>query len=66
MIEVRLSDGDSVDKALKLFKRKLQKSGLFGELRQRRRYVKPSEAKKLKTAAALRRKRKKREEREPW
>ena len=34
--EVRLSDEDSQHRALKLFKRKLQKSGLFGELRRRR------------------------------
>ena len=44
MTEVRLSDDDSLERALKLFKRKLQKSGLFGELRRRRHYVKPSEA----------------------
>jgi small subunit ribosomal protein S21 len=67
MTEVRLSETDSVERALKLFKRKLQKSGLFGELRRRKAYVKPSEAKKLKTAAASRRKRKKkRETREEW
>ncbi len=35
MTEVRLSDEDSLERALKLFKRKLQKSGLFGELRRR-------------------------------
>jgi small subunit ribosomal protein S21 len=58
MIEVKLADGDSVDRALKLFKRKLQKSGLFGELRRRRHYVKPSAARQLKAAAARRRKRK--------
>lgn len=66
MTEVRLGEGDSVDRALKLFKRKLQKSGLFGELRKRRHYIKPSEARQLKTAAALRRKRKKRVVRETW
>ncbi|HEX2250329.1 MAG TPA: 30S ribosomal protein S21 [Gemmatimonadales bacterium] len=59
MTEVKLSEEDSLDRALKVFKRKLQKSGLFGELRRRRHYVKPSEARAIKTAAALRRKRKK-------
>ena len=44
MTEVRLRDEDSLERALKLFKRKLQKSGLFGELRRRRHYVKPSAA----------------------
>ena len=32
MTEVRLRDEDSLERALKLFKRKLQKSGLFLEL----------------------------------
>ena len=36
MTEVRLDEGDSVDRALKLFRRKLQKTGLFKELRRRR------------------------------
>ena len=66
MTEVRLSDEDSLERALKLFKRKLQKSGLFGELRRRRHYVKPSEARAIKTAAALRRKRKKKVTTESW
>jgi small subunit ribosomal protein S21 len=66
MTEVRLSEEDSLERALKLFKRKLQKSGLFGELRRRRHYVKPSEARAIKTAAALRRKRKKNVTGESW
>ncbi|MBA3344737.1 MAG: 30S ribosomal protein S21 [Gemmatimonadales bacterium] len=66
MTEVRLSETDSVERALKLFKRKLQKSGLFGELRRRRHYVKPSEARAIKTAAAIRRKRKKKVSRDEW
>jgi small subunit ribosomal protein S21 len=59
MTEVKLSDEDSLERALRLFKRTLQTSGLFGELRRRRHYVKPSEARAIKSAAALRRKRKK-------
>ena len=58
MIEVRVDEGESVDRALKLFKRKIQKAGLLRELRERRHYVKPSEARQLKAAAAARRKRK--------
>ena len=58
MAEVQLGEGDSVDRALKLFRRKLQKEGLFKELRRRRHYLKPSEARSLKDAAARRRKRK--------
>ena len=59
MTEVKLADGDNVDRALKLFRRKLQKEGLFKELRRRRHYVKPSAARLIKAAAARRRKRKK-------
>jgi small subunit ribosomal protein S21 len=59
MIEVRLNEGDSMDRALKLFKRKLQKAGLFKELRRRRYYLKPSAARQLKSAAAQRREQKK-------
>jgi small subunit ribosomal protein S21 len=57
MAEVRLGDGDSVDRALKLFRRKLVKEGLFKELRRRRHYLKPSAARSMKDAAARRRKR---------
>ena len=59
MTEVKLSDEDSLERALRLFRRKLQKSGLFGELRRRRHYVKPSEARQLKSEAAQRRARSK-------
>ncbi len=66
MTQVWVGDGDSVDRALKLFKRKIQKSGLFAELRRRRHYVKPSQARAIKTAAAQRRKRKRLVARDDW
>jgi small subunit ribosomal protein S21 len=59
MIEVRLSDTDKIEGALKLFRRKVQKSGVLKELRRRRFYVKPSAARALKEDAARRRKRRK-------
>jgi small subunit ribosomal protein S21 len=55
MIEVTLDDGDKIDWALKAFKKKVMKSGILRELRRRRHYVKPSEARQLKSAAARRR-----------
>jgi small subunit ribosomal protein S21 len=58
--EVTLREDESVERALKLFRRKLQKEGLFKELRRRRHYVKPSAARLIKAAAARRRKRKQR------
>jgi small subunit ribosomal protein S21 len=57
MIEVRLEETDRIDWALKAFKRKVQKSGILQDLRRKRHYVKPSEARQLKAAAARRRKR---------
>jgi small subunit ribosomal protein S21 len=66
MTEVRLDEGDSVERALKLFRRKLQKTGLCKELRRRRHYIKPSAARLLKSAAARRRKRKRHTAVEGW
>ena len=56
MIEVTLADGDRLDRALRTFKKMVLKSGILGELRKRRHYVKPSAARQLKSAAARRRK----------
>jgi small subunit ribosomal protein S21 len=55
MIEVHLGDGDRIEAALRVFKKKVQRSGLMQDLRRRRHYVKPSEARQLKAAAAQRR-----------
>ncbi|HEY9479564.1 MAG TPA: 30S ribosomal protein S21, partial [Gemmatimonadaceae bacterium] len=57
MVEVVLAEGDRLDRALKVFKRKMQRSGILKDLRRKRHYVKPSEARALKAAAARRRKR---------
>ena len=48
MIEVTLEEGDRLDWALKAFKKKVLRSGLLKDLRRRRHYVKPSEARQLK------------------
>lgn len=57
MPEVKLEDGDRLEWALKAFKRKVLKSGILKDFKKKRFYVKPSEAKRLKTAAAVRRRR---------
>jgi small subunit ribosomal protein S21 len=57
MIELTLAEGDRIDWALKAFKRKVVNSGLLQELRRRRHYTKPSEARQLKSEAAQRRRR---------
>lgn len=57
MVQVQLSDTDRIEWALKTFKKQVQKSGLLRELRRRRAYVKPSEARQLKAKAAQSRER---------
>jgi small subunit ribosomal protein S21 len=54
MPEIHLSDVDRIEWALKTFKRDVQKSGILRELRRRRHYVKPSEARQIKSKAARR------------
>ncbi len=56
MLEVTIGEGDRLDLALKAFRRKVQRAGVLRELRSRRHYLKPSLARKLKQAAARRRK----------
>ncbi|MEK6687206.1 MAG: 30S ribosomal protein S21 [Gemmatimonadota bacterium] len=57
MIEVTVGENDRLEGALKAFKRKVAKSGILKDLRRKRHYVKPSEARQLKAAAARRRQR---------
>ena len=54
MPEIHLDESDRLDWALKSFKRQVQKSGLLWEMRRRRHYVKPSEARQIKSKAAQR------------
>ncbi len=54
MPEIFLNDTDRLDWALKTFKRQMQKSGILRELRRRRHYVKPSEARQIKSKSAQR------------
>jgi small subunit ribosomal protein S21 len=44
MSEIVIGDNDRLEWALKAFRRKVQKSGVLKELRQKRFYVKPSTA----------------------
>ncbi|MGQ0538053.1 MAG: 30S ribosomal protein S21 [Gemmatimonadaceae bacterium] len=54
MPEIHLTETDGIDWALKVFKRRMQQSGILRELRQRRHHVKPSDARRLKSKAAQR------------
>lgn len=52
---IKLREGDSIEKALKIFKRQVEKSGHLKDLREKAAYAKPSEKKKRKSAMARRR-----------
>jgi small subunit ribosomal protein S21 len=42
MLVVQLKEGDTLEKALKKFKKKFEKTGVVKELRERQKYTKPS------------------------
>jgi small subunit ribosomal protein S21 len=56
-LEIRVLSRD-IEKALRTLKKKLQLDGLFGELKKRRHYEKPSVKKKNKQLEAEKRRRK--------
>lgn len=49
---VKVHDGDSIDKALKQFKKQCEKSGILTEIKKREYYEKPSVKRKRKMLAA--------------
>ena len=53
MIIVPVKDGENIERALKKFKRKLEKTGVIKELRARQQYNKPSVLKRLKMEHAI-------------
>lgn len=56
MSEVRVKDNESLDSALRRFKRSCAKSGVLAEVRKREHYEKPSVKRKKKAEAARKRK----------
>ena len=55
MTTVKVGDNESLDSALKRWKRKCQKDGIIGDLRKHEQYEKPSVKKKKKQKAAIKR-----------
>ena len=49
---------NNIDQAMRVLKKKMQREGIFRELRQRKHYEKPSERKTREKAEAIRRNRK--------
>ncbi|KAF0198134.1 MAG: 30S ribosomal protein S21 [Bacillota bacterium] len=56
MSEVKVRKDESLDQALKRFKRQCQRSGVLSEVRKREHYDKPSVRRKKKSEAARKRK----------
>jgi small subunit ribosomal protein S21 len=56
MSEIKVRDNESLESALKRFKRECAKSGVLAEVRKREHYEKPSVRRKKKSEAARRRK----------
>ncbi len=52
MSTVRVGENESLESAIKRFKRKCQKDGIIGDLRKKEAYEKPSIARKKKSEAA--------------
>jgi small subunit ribosomal protein S21 len=56
MAEIKIKDNESLDSALRRFKRQCARSGVLTELRKREHYEKPSVKRKKKAEAARKRK----------
>ena len=59
MAEVRLQEGESLENALRRFKRKVQTDDIIKEVKKHSFYLKPGEKKRVKQALARKRNRKK-------
>ncbi len=59
LAEVRLQEGESLENALRRFKRKVQQEDIIKEVKRHSFYLKPGEKKRVKEALARKRSRKK-------
>jgi len=59
MAEIQLHSGESIESALRRFKRKVMQEEIIKEVRKHSFYVKPGEKKRIKQATARKRARKK-------
>ena len=60
LAEVRIQDGESIENALRRFKRKVQQEDIIKEVKKHSFYLKPGEKKRTKEALTRKRNRKKR------
>jgi small subunit ribosomal protein S21 len=59
LAEVRVQEGESLENALRRFKRKVQQEDIIKEVKKHSFYLKPGEKKRVKAALARKRNRKK-------
>lgn len=55
MVGIIIGDNESIDRAIKRFKKKYERSGILKEVKKRSFFVKPSVKKRMKLAKAIRR-----------
>lgn len=55
MVGIIIGENESIDRAIKRFKKKYERSGILKEIKKRSFYVKPSVKKRMKLAKAIRR-----------
>ena len=59
MAQIRMFEGESMESALRRFKRQVQQEGIIKEVKKHSFYLKPGEKKRIKQALARKRSRKK-------
>lgn len=60
MAEVKIQEGESLESALRRFKRKVQQEDIIKEIKRHSYYLKPGEKRRVKQALARKRNRKRR------
>ena len=55
MVEVKLRDGEQLERALRRFKKKWERAGILREVRRKSFYVKPSDEKRVARKKNMRR-----------
>ena len=55
MAEVKVRDGEPIDKVLRIFKKQVEKDGIIGDVKKNEHYEKPSIKRKKKSIAARKR-----------
>ncbi len=65
LAEIRIQEGESLESALRRFKRKVQQENIIGEVKRHSYYLKPGEKARVKQALARKRARKKLRKEQP-